>query len=71
MAVLDQLAEAQVHKGTCTQTQNSPHNMNWITVHDTVLLNDEKDETNGIHATVFIDSYVAIGWHAFRKSVQA
>lgn len=22
-------------------------------------------ETNGIHATVFIDSYAAIGWQAF------
>lgn len=28
-------------------------------------------EPNGTHVTVFIDSYVAIRWHAFRKSVQA
>lgn len=26
--------------------------------------------TDGIHVTVFIASYVAIRWHAFRKSEQ-
>lgn len=28
-------------------------------------------EASGIRATVFIDSYVAIRWHAYRKSVHA
>lgn len=28
-------------------------------------------ETNGIHVAIFIDSYVAVGWYAFRKSDQA